>query len=585
MATCEPLEGNSDFYGIGIRIGIYLQWWSAWLSLLLDPESAQSVLDANSVSLFAVTIATIIAARRNAPAIEMYIMLQILLGFPVTTLSSFGLRLWLMSPRRLDKLTDELSRLWREDREKRKLVARQREEQDDQRRQELQRRRDQRRTNTHNGKVVNWMLDWLDVFAPPRQLRPEPDAQQRPQLGPQPQPPKRSFMDGVQSAWIAMESTTASSNLLGMIYLLWHLPVVLPLRVLSSLKFHGLSWSGVQWRTTTVALVTGYNLAYWFDAGQHGVKQPPSPGCGPPAVFMFSVQLLTGPIITLGRISAVIIAVIVGPPTFTLLMLALRVFLYAIIFIARDVYFQVTSDDPQSFKTILDRVNGVLSHKTLRVTTLLEIYSPMLPLMNITAVQSVVGMERSLLDLLEFMSSYGADNSIRFSDVIKVGVSLGMGRPVKRQSEAKENEPHISRAQTMPLGWTVDKANPNARLLNRICVAWNLWMVLSIIWFITSIETTIRWNNIQGVHTIDSTGQLIPFIIGCVSASQVSKKLILLALGKKYPDWVDTELEIQDGPGGPLIWKIVRRGHSNINPPGGAATGNTGANPVPGTGA
>lgn len=64
------------------------------------------------------------------------------------------------------------------------------------------------------------------------------------------------------------------------------------------------------------------------------------------------------------------------------------------------------------------------------------------------------------------------------------------------------------------------------------CVAWNVGMVLSIAWFITSIETTIRWNNIQGVGTIDSTGQLIPFLIGCVSASQVLKKVILLALGK-----------------------------------------------------
>jgi hypothetical protein len=57
-------------------------------------------------------------------------------------------------------------------------------------------------------------------------------------------------------------------------------------------------------------------------------------------------------------------------------------------------------------------------------------------------------------------------------------------------------------------------------------------VVLSIAWFIVSIETTIHWNNIQGVNTIDSTGQLIPFVIGCVSASQALKKIILLALGK-----------------------------------------------------
>ena len=47
-----------------------------------------------------------------------------------------------------------------------------------------------------------------------------------------------------------------------------------------------------------------------------------------------------------------------------------------------------------------------------------------------------------------------------------------------------------------------------------------------------SIELTIRWNDILGVNTVDSTGQLIPLIMGCVSASQVLKKVILLALGK-----------------------------------------------------
>lgn len=100
--TCEPLEGNADFYGLGIRLGIYLQWASAWLSLLLDPESAQGVLDASSVSVFAVVIATIVASRQNAPAIELYIMLQILVGFSATTLSTFGVRIWLMNPARLD---------------------------------------------------------------------------------------------------------------------------------------------------------------------------------------------------------------------------------------------------------------------------------------------------------------------------------------------------------------------------------------------------------------------------------------------------------------------------------------------------
>jgi hypothetical protein len=40
--------------------------------------------------------------------------------------------------------------------------------------------------------------------------------------------------------------------------------------------------------------------------------------------------------------------------------------------------------------------------------------------------------------------------------------------------------------------------------------------LLYLIWSILAIELTIRWNNITSVHTIQSVGQLIPFIIGIV---------------------------------------------------------------------
>ncbi|KAK1767226.1 hypothetical protein QBC33DRAFT_515387 [Phialemonium atrogriseum] len=600
MSTCKSLEGNSDFYGLGIRIGIYLQWGSAWLSLLLDPESAQGVLDANSVSLFAVAIATVIAASRDAPAIEMYIMLQILLGFPVTTLSSFGFRLWLMSPRRLDKLRSEMSRLWREHCEKRREAARQREQRKgearqrrEHRRQELQRRRDQRRVDANRSAFENWLSDVRDAVLMPqegwdsweeREEEPRRERQQRHELLQQRRPQQRAsaqnprwwnwVLEGaVVISRMAFPTSVPSDITVHVLYILWHLPVLLPVRLLSSLKFPGLSWSGVLWRSTTVALLMGYNLAYWFDEGGHGVQEPPSPGCGPPTVFMFSMQPLGGPIVTLGRVAAVIISVIVGIPTFVLLILTLRIFVYALLFLYRDAYFFVTSGDPQSFKDILDRVNNVLGHRTLAVTQTLESYSSILPFVTITGLQTMAGMERSLLDLLEFMSAYGDDSSIRFSDVIKVGVSLGMGKPVKRQSQARDSEPSVSRAQTMSAGWRIDhlkiSSGSSGRSLTLFCVAWNVSMVLSIAWFITSIETTIRWNNIQGVHSIDSTGQLIPFVIGC-----------------RYPDWVDTELEIQDGADGPLIWEIVKRSGGDANsvggPRAGTTTGTTGGNATAG---
>jgi hypothetical protein len=295
MSTCESLTGNADFYGLGIRIGIYLQWGSAWLSLLLDPESARGVLDANSVSLFAVAIATIIAARRNAPAIEMYIMLQILLGFPVTTLSSFGFWLWLMSPRRLDKLCSEVSRLWREAREKRKEAARQREQRNgearqkrEDRRQDLQRRSEQRRASTRNSRWWNWVLDRLDQWdldLPRFRSQPAPLPQPGPQLqsGPQPRLPRSLILIFIFLEWIT--SPPSGSSIVQVLYIM---PAALPLRFHTSLKFSGLSWSGVLWRATTVALVMTYNVVYWFDEGGHGVQEQPSPGCGPPTVFMFS---------------------------------------------------------------------------------------------------------------------------------------------------------------------------------------------------------------------------------------------------------------------------------------------------------
>lgn len=473
MATCEPLQGNADFYGLGIRIGIYLQWGSAWLSMLLDPESAQGVLDANSVSLFAVAIATIIAAARNAAAIEMYIMLQILLGFPVTTLSSFGVRLWLMSPRRLDKLRSRVTMLWRQDREKRREAA----EIWDQTQQELQERPDEedvsdaqnpdldgpdensmtprltrealealrqalrerkarRRSDyTQYTMQMEAFLDWGDVVALPFWF-PSFLSNPRPQL---------------YVAWVSLfyartlaiiPSVGFPIDIYGTLYALWHFPVTLPLRFLSSLKFPGLSWSGVLWRTTAVAILMAYNLAYWFDSNGHGVQEPPDPGCGPPTVFMFSIQTLQEPITTLGRVAAVMIAVAVGPPTFVLVMLTIRIIFYGVLYLYRDVYFLIAAVNPQSFQSILDRINDVQDQHPLA----LVMFEALPPIMQSSS--------RTLVDLLGFMSSYNTDN-IRFSDVIKVGVSLGLGRPVKRQSENQNRggQALLSRAQTIPVGW------------------------------------------------------------------------------------------------------------------------------------
>ncbi|KAK4201693.1 hypothetical protein QBC40DRAFT_170912 [Triangularia verruculosa] len=560
-AACELLEGNDDLYGLGIRIGIYLQWGSAWLSLLLDPESAQGVLDACSVTLFAVTIATIIAATRNAPAIEMYIMLQILLGFPITVFSSFGLRLWLMSPRRLQKFVIQGKEVWQHKQEQRRKATQRKKLQsmEEQRRRAnplldgLQQRSDQ--TSRHSKWWHKLRLVWRDYE---RWTQPPP------------LPTYVNLSNRVQRNRALFQQYRGTGSVLrGPSYVL---PFDDPLTALSLLRFPGLSWSGVLWRTTIVAIIMGYNLAYWYSTDGHGVQEPPSLGCGPPTAFMFSKCLLDGSIITLGRATAVIIAVMVVPPSYALILVAIRILVYAILFLCRDIYFWVSPREPQSFKDIADKMNGVLSRHILAVGLKIESYSSINPDFIVTSLDTAVSIERSIVDLLEFMSAHGDEDSVRLTDVIKLGVSLGMGKPVKRQQAgndvSKMGKPQIiSRAQTMPIGWSIDRSTPwgMATMLKTFCVVWNLLQLGSIVWFITSIETTIRWNNIQGVNTIDSTGQLIPFVMGCVSASQVMKKVTLLALGRKYPDWVDTELEIQDSVDGPRIGAIRRAGADTVN--------------------
>ena len=97
-AACNGFDGNDDLYGLGIRIGIYLQWISSLLTSLLLPTGTSDYLDTNSIFLFAVFIATATATQRNGglhPA-EAFIMLQLCFGFLLSVLSVSGFRLTLL---------------------------------------------------------------------------------------------------------------------------------------------------------------------------------------------------------------------------------------------------------------------------------------------------------------------------------------------------------------------------------------------------------------------------------------------------------------------------------------------------------
>lgn len=113
--TCPGIQGNSDFYGLGIRIGIYLQWVSSWISNFFNPGKATANHDANTIFLIAVlTAISVSSANGDLMLVEQYIMLLLSYGFVFTVLSFIGLRLHFLQPKTLATFWRELATFCRE---------------------------------------------------------------------------------------------------------------------------------------------------------------------------------------------------------------------------------------------------------------------------------------------------------------------------------------------------------------------------------------------------------------------------------------------------------------------------------------
>lgn len=96
---CPGFDGNSDFYGLGIRIGIYLQWSSAWISNSINPSGAAANHDANTAFLIALLVAFAVALGNGSlRLVEAYVMILLSGGFFFTAVSFLGLRLYFLQP-------------------------------------------------------------------------------------------------------------------------------------------------------------------------------------------------------------------------------------------------------------------------------------------------------------------------------------------------------------------------------------------------------------------------------------------------------------------------------------------------------
>ncbi|KAE8452149.1 hypothetical protein EG329_001616 [Mollisiaceae sp. DMI_Dod_QoI] len=60
---CE-FVGNADFYGIGVRIGFYLLWFSGFLDFVFNPTSGIAIGDAQTIFDFANLIAIVVLDRQ-----------------------------------------------------------------------------------------------------------------------------------------------------------------------------------------------------------------------------------------------------------------------------------------------------------------------------------------------------------------------------------------------------------------------------------------------------------------------------------------------------------------------------------------
>ena len=80
MADCG-FEGNTDMYGLGIRIGFYLQWFGTIIANWIARSEVEGLRFSNSLFVFATFLALVIQTIKNTlKPVEIYIILLLTFG-------------------------------------------------------------------------------------------------------------------------------------------------------------------------------------------------------------------------------------------------------------------------------------------------------------------------------------------------------------------------------------------------------------------------------------------------------------------------------------------------------------------------
>ncbi|KIX96937.1 uncharacterized protein Z520_07051 [Fonsecaea multimorphosa CBS 102226] len=88
------IDGNSDFYGLGVRIGIYTQWMTSWIANNFLCEEIIGSLETNSIFLLALfsTVFFYSVRKDQIRVVDVLVIHQLCVGFLFSIMSLWGYR-------------------------------------------------------------------------------------------------------------------------------------------------------------------------------------------------------------------------------------------------------------------------------------------------------------------------------------------------------------------------------------------------------------------------------------------------------------------------------------------------------------
>jgi hypothetical protein len=274
----------------------------------------------------------------------------------------------------------------------------------------------------------------------------------------------------------------------------------IPLSHISFLKDRHLSWAGVFWRSMISTFLVSCSFWFWY-TGITTLALDESAKCVP-VVFLFARLRLSHSTVIFYRVFTTLVAVLVYPLFWFLLAVLLRFISILVLSIYR-----------QWFETQLELI---LPGSVDEVKRLMQKYSVVVVSASLGSLVVIpeLGQIPPLKDALKMVAVVASSKRSMYFEGL--------------------NEQPKDRYRYLCL-----RPTTRYKILMRYSISCRIITVIAhvgtamiITWFIICTELMIHWNQISGIDTINTTGQLIPFIIGVVSACRTLQRIALATIKK-----------------------------------------------------